>query len=84
MFDDVIGLSPDDAQRWTRLVELCRPVLASAGMQAVQVLLVESGTSTIQAIAITRALLGRAETPLRTAIDAVVSSAARNTADGLG
>lgn len=77
MFDDVIGLRPEEAARWTALVEQCRPVLANEGMEAVQTLLAECGTSTIQAIAITRALLGREETPLRVAIDAVTVSKAR-------
>jgi hypothetical protein len=77
MFDDVIGLRPEEAARWTALVEQCRPVLANEGMEAVQALLAEQGTSIIQAIAITRALLGREETPLRTAIDAVTESNAR-------
>lgn len=40
------------------MVYLCRPVLAADGMEAVQVLLAEHGMSVIQAIAITRALLG--------------------------
>jgi len=77
VFDDVIGLRPEEAARWTALVEQCRPVLANEGMEAVQTLLAECGTSTIQAIAITRALLGREETPLRVAIDAVTVSKAR-------
>jgi len=84
MFDDVKGLSPDKAARWTSLVELCRPVLASDGMEAVQALLVERGISTIQAIAITHALIGKAETPLRDAIDAVTLSTAWSTAGGVG
>jgi hypothetical protein len=77
MFDDIIGLRPEEAARWTALVEECRPVLASEGMEAVQGLLAERGTSVIQAIAITRVLLGRQETPLRTAIDVVTASKAR-------
>ncbi|MET9415365.1 hypothetical protein ABZY03_14510 [Streptomyces klenkii] len=77
MFDHVIGLSPEDAARWTDLVEQSRPVLESDGMEAVQTLLAERGMSIIQAIAITRALLGNAETPLRVAIDIVATSKAR-------
>lgn len=77
MFDDVIGLGPEDAARWTALVEQCRPILADEGMEAVQVLLAEQGVSIIQAIAVTRELLGRQETSLRTAIDAVTESKAR-------
>ncbi|MFD7417651.1 hypothetical protein [Kitasatospora purpeofusca] len=77
MFDHVIGLRPEEAARWTALVEESRPVLESNGMEAVQTLLAERGMSTIQAIAITRALLGNAETPLRVAIDIVATSRAR-------
>ncbi|MFJ1547692.1 hypothetical protein [Streptomyces sp. NPDC088246] len=77
MFDGVVGLPHEEAARWTALVEECRPVLAAAGMEAVQTLLAERGASTIQAIAITQALLGRAETPLRVAIDIVAMSTAR-------
>ncbi|TFE53293.1 hypothetical protein E3E14_09760 [Streptomyces sp. ICN441] len=77
MFDHVIGLRPEEAARWAALVEKSRPVLQSDGMEAVQALLVERGMSIIQAIAITRALLGNAETPLRVAIDIVATSKAR-------
>ncbi|MFD9067607.1 hypothetical protein ACFVZ3_39525 [Kitasatospora purpeofusca] len=77
MSDHVIGLRPEEAARWTALVEESRPVLESNGMEAVQTLLAERGMSTIQAIAITRALLGNAETPLRVAIDIVATSRAR-------
>ena len=77
MFDHVIGLRPEEATRWVALVEESRPVLESDGMEAVQTLLAERGMSIIQAIAITRALLGNAETPLRVAIDPVATSKAR-------
>ncbi|WP_030462279.1 hypothetical protein [Kitasatospora sp. NRRL B-11411] len=77
MFDHVIGLSPEEAARWSALVEQCRPVLESEGVEAVQTLLAERGMSIIQAIAITRALPGKAETPLRVAIDIVATSKAR-------
>lgn len=77
MFDDVIGLSPEDAARWTALVEQCRPILENDGMDAVQTFLAERGVSSIQAIAITRALLGKAETPLRVVIEIVATSTAR-------
>lgn len=77
MFDHVIGLRPEEAARWAALVEESRPVLQSDGMEAVQALLVDLGMSIIQAIAITRALLGNAETPLRVAIDIVTTSKAR-------
>ncbi|MET8860450.1 hypothetical protein [Streptomyces sp. NPDC004579] len=77
MFDHVGGLSPDGAARWTALVEECRPVLESEGMEAVQVLLAERGSSVIEAIAVTRALLGTPETPLRVAIGIVGTSHVR-------
>ncbi|MCM3300400.1 hypothetical protein ACIQMV_33530 [Streptomyces sp. NPDC091412] len=77
MFDHVIGLRPEEAARWAALVEESRPVLESDGMEAVQALLAERGMSVIQSIAITRALLGNAETPLRVAIDIVATSKAR-------
>lgn len=82
MFDNVNGLSAEQAAYWTELVEECRPVLADEGMEAVQTLLAERGMSIIQAFAITKALLGWAETPLRVAIDVVTTSAARTSATG--
>lgn len=77
MFDHVIGLRPEEAARWTALVEQCRPVLADDGMEAVQTLLAGRGMSIVQSIAITKALLGWRETSLRIATDIVVTSAAR-------
>ncbi|WAU82936.1 hypothetical protein O1Q96_26580 [Streptomyces sp. Qhu-G9] len=77
MFDYVHGLRPEEAARWVALVEQSRPILESDGMEAVQAFLYERGVTVIQAIAITRELLGRAETPLRVAIDIVGTSAAR-------
>ncbi|MEV7571275.1 hypothetical protein [Streptomyces tanashiensis] len=79
MFDHVVGLRPEEAARWTALVEQCRPVLSGEGMEAVQDLLAERGMSIIQSIALTRALLGWQETSLRIAIDIVASSSARTT-----
>jgi ATP-dependent exoDNAse (exonuclease V) beta subunit len=79
MFDDVEGLPPEVAAQWTALVEECRPLLANDGMEAVQTLLAVHGISTVWAIAITHALLGKTSTPLRVAIDAVCTSAARQT-----
>ncbi|MFE6822147.1 hypothetical protein [Streptomyces sp. NPDC057690] len=77
MFDHITGLRPEDAARWATLVEQSRPVLENDGMEAVQAFLAESGVGIIQAIAITRALLGPAETPLRVAIDIVTTSTVR-------
>ncbi|MFJ1869413.1 hypothetical protein ACIOD1_32990 [Streptomyces sp. NPDC088097] len=77
MFEYVVGLGPEHAARWTALVEESRPILKTEGMEAVQALLAERGMSIIQAIAITRALLGHSETPLRVAIDIVATSKAR-------
>ncbi|GAB7110553.1 hypothetical protein JCM4814A_88700 [Streptomyces phaeofaciens JCM 4814] len=82
MFDHFSGLRPEQAARWVALVEQCRPVLENDGMEAVQAFLAERGTGTIEAIAITRALLGNAETPLRVAIDIVATSAARQQVQG--
>ncbi|MFE7546756.1 hypothetical protein [Streptomyces gardneri] len=79
MFDHVVGLRPEEAARWTALVEQCRPVLAGEGMEAVQDLLAERGVSIIRSIAVTRALLGWQETSLRIAIDIVATSPARTT-----
>ncbi|MFJ8827776.1 hypothetical protein ACIREE_39330 [Streptomyces sp. NPDC102467] len=79
MFDDVVGLRPEQAARWTALVEQCRPVLADEGMEAAQVLLAERGMSIIQSIAITPALLGWQEASLRIATDIVATSSARTT-----
>ncbi|GGW50903.1 MULTISPECIES: hypothetical protein [Streptomyces] len=77
MFDHVNGLSPEEAARWVTLVEQSRPLLAEDGMEAVQTFLAESGVAIIAAIAITRALLGTAETPLQVAIEIVATSTAR-------
>ncbi|MDX3525405.1 hypothetical protein P1P75_02875 [Streptomyces sp. ID05-39B] len=77
MFDHVGGLRPEEAARWVTLVEESRPILAKDGMEAVQTFLAERGVGIIPAIAITRALLGMAETPLRVAIDIVATSTAR-------
>jgi hypothetical protein len=77
MFDHVNGLSPEEAARWVTLVEQSRPLLAEDGMEAVQTFLAERGVGVIAAIAITRALLGTAETPLRVAIEIVATSTAR-------
>ncbi|MFE9427900.1 hypothetical protein ACFYNO_33655 [Kitasatospora sp. NPDC006697] len=77
MFETVAGLQPEVAERLTALVEECRPVLASNGMEAVQVLLVERGTGIVPAVAITKALLGWADTPLLVAREIVETSTAR-------
>ncbi|MEU0338636.1 hypothetical protein ABZ092_06535 [Streptomyces bobili] len=77
MFDHVIGLRPEEAARWVTLVERSRPILAKDGMEAVQTFLAERGVAIVQAIALTRALLGPAQTPLRVAIDIVTTSTAR-------
>jgi hypothetical protein len=84
VFDDVTGMTPAQAARWTALVEECRPVLANEGMEAVQTLLNERGVSTLQAIVITRALMGRKRLPLRDAVEIVTTSSARAAADGTG
>ncbi|MFJ4535420.1 hypothetical protein ACIP39_05560 [Streptomyces tibetensis] len=77
MFEYVDGLSPEEAARWRALVEQSRPLLENDGMEAVQTFLAERGVGTIQAIAITRELLGLAQTPLQVAIEIVATSTAR-------
>ncbi|WP_314225260.1 hypothetical protein [Streptomyces zaehneri] len=77
MFDHIAGLRPEEAARWVTLVEQSRPVLEDDGMEAVQAFLAERDVTVIQAIAITRALLGTAGTPLQVAIDIVTTSAVR-------
>ncbi|MER6783729.1 hypothetical protein ABT330_03540 [Streptomyces sp. NPDC000658] len=77
MFDHIGGLRPEEAARWAALVEECRPVLESDGMEAVQTLLAERGVGAVPAIAVTRALLGQSRTPLQVAIEIVAGSAAR-------
>lgn len=79
MFEQIKGLTPEGAARLTALVEQCRPVLTAEGMEAVQAMLVEHAMSFLQAIVITRALLGWDETPLQVAIAAVETSEARAT-----
>ncbi|MFE7760434.1 hypothetical protein [Streptomyces sp. NPDC057438] len=81
MFDHIGGLRPEEAARWTALAEQCRPVLANDGMEAVQHLLAERGLGILPPVAITRALLGWAETPLGTATEIVTTSAARAATD---
>ncbi|MFD8736032.1 hypothetical protein ACFV06_14105 [Streptomyces sp. NPDC059618] len=76
MFEN-IGLDPEVAASMSALVEQSRPILESDGMEAVQAFLAQRCASVIQAIAITRALLGHSETPLRDAVDIVTTSAAR-------
>ena len=68
----VLTRTPMNSHAAKRMAEV------NEGMEAVQAMLVEDGVSTIQAIAVTRALLGWAETPLRVAIDTVTTSSASN------
>ena len=63
MFDDVVGLSPQDAARWSALVEQCRSVHEHDGMEAVQAFLAERDVSIVQAIAITRPCSGTRRRP---------------------
>ncbi|MCQ9135153.1 MULTISPECIES: hypothetical protein [Streptomyces] len=77
MFDHIGGLRPEEAARWTALVEHCRPLLEAEGMEAVQASLAERGVGVLPAIAVTRALLGHARTPLQVAVEIVTTSAAR-------
>jgi hypothetical protein len=84
VFEGHLGLSPEIAAQWTALVEECRPILAREGMEAVQSLLVERGMSVLPAVAITRALLDETESPLRQAIETVLTSEARRAVNSAG
>ncbi|MFJ1756666.1 hypothetical protein [Kitasatospora sp. NPDC088134] len=75
MFENA-PMPPEHAARLRALVEECRPLLAAAGMTAVQRLLVERGTSVIQAILVTRELTRPDPLPLRDAVDLVTASRA--------
>ncbi len=77
LFPNTGGMTVEQADRLTALVEECRPVLDAEGMEAVQRLLVQRGIATVPAIAVTRALLGWKATPLLTAREIVELSPAR-------
>ncbi|MEV7025964.1 AAA family ATPase [Kitasatospora sp. NPDC093558] len=90
MSDDVRGLPPERGARLAFLVEQCRPLLADDGgdaddadMERVQWLLRELGAGVMDAILVTRELLGPRPGSLGPARDAVLSSAARTTSTEL-
>ena len=59
MFEKIPGLDPQRAVRLTALVEQCRPALdQGAGMDAVQRLLLDREIAVMDAILVTRELLG--------------------------
>ncbi|MFE2945155.1 uridine kinase [Streptomyces sp. NPDC059255] len=80
MFEDIRGLAPERAARLASLVEGCRPLLGQgSGMEAVQQLLRDRGTGVIDAVAVTRELLGAGPGSLAEAKTIVLSSAAMAT-----
>jgi hypothetical protein len=78
VFDDIHGLSPEQAARWTCLAEQSLVLLAEgAGMQAVQRFLLGRGACVIESIAITRVLIGTGPGSLAKAKEIVLTSDAR-------
>lgn len=80
MFDDIHGLGPEEAARWTSLAEQSLDLLAvGADMEAVQRFLLDRGAGVIEAIAITRELIGGGPRSLVKAKEIVLMSKARFT-----
>ncbi|MEU9202873.1 hypothetical protein [Streptomyces sp. NPDC048332] len=72
------GLHPERTARLEALVDECRPLLASAGgMDVVQRLLSELGVEVLDAVVITRELLGAGPTALGEAKTIVLTSPGR-------
>lgn len=72
------GLAPDRASRLSALADECSALLAGAsGMDDVQALLSERGVGPMDAIFVTRALLGAGESSLREAKEIVFSASSR-------
>jgi uridine kinase len=81
MFEKIPGLDPDRAVRLTALVEQCRPLLdQDAGMGAVQRLLHDRGIAVMDAILVTRELLGSGPDTLGQAKTIVLTSPGRTDA----
>lgn len=79
MFDDIQGLTSERATRLVALFEPCRQLLENgSGMDAVQRLLKDQGAGAIDAIAVTRELLGAGQGSLAEAKEIVLSSPARD------
>lgn len=77
VFDDINGLDPDEAERWTSWAERSLDLLAQgASMDAVQRFLLDEGTGVMAAIAITRVLIGDGGS-LAQAKEIVLASGAR-------
>jgi uridine kinase len=80
MFDDVSGMTPQRAALLTSLVRQCSVLLdQDAGMDAAQRLLQQHGVGVIDAILITRQLLGGGPGTLAEAKKTVLTSPARTT-----
>ncbi|MFD0273469.1 uridine kinase [Kitasatospora sp. NPDC127111] len=78
MFENVQGLAPERVARLASLVEQCAPLLEqNEGMEHVQRLLRDLGTGVMDAVLVTRELLGAGPGDLGEAKSAVLSSAAR-------
>jgi len=81
MFETIPGLDPQRAVRLTALVEQCRPLLdQGAGMGAVQRLLLDRGIAVMDAILVTRELLGAGPDTLGQAKTIVLTSPGRTDA----
>lgn len=74
----ITGLSPERTARLEALVDECRPLLAGdGGMAAVQRLLSERRVEVLDAVVITRELLGAGPTSLAEAKTIVLTSPGR-------
>ena len=81
MFEDIRGLSPEQAARLAYLVEQCEPLLdQDEDMEHVQRLLRDLGAGILDSIDVTRELLGAGPGDLGEAKGIVLSSAARTAA----
>ncbi|MFJ1758365.1 hypothetical protein [Kitasatospora sp. NPDC088134] len=78
MFESIHGLTPSRAAHLTALVEECLPLLSGDdGMELVQERLRERGAGVLEAILVTRELLGVEEVSLGAAKEIVLTSPAR-------
>jgi uridine kinase len=81
MFDEILGLAPERAAELTRLVQLCQPVLDQTGsMDAVQRLLDDLDTPVMDAVLVTRQLLGAGPGTVGEAKSIVLNSPGRTDA----
>jgi hypothetical protein len=81
MFEKIPGLASERAVRLTALVEQCRPLLdQGTGMDAVQRLLHDRGIAVMDAIRVTRELMGAGPDTLQQATTVVLTSPVRTDA----